>query len=50
LIIILKLKKSSGNRSVLTGVLVAVGELAQVSGPEMAVYTDDLFPSSIGGV
>ena len=27
----------------LTSVLVAVGELAQVSGPEMAVYADDLF-------
>ena len=27
----------------LTSVLVAVGELAQVSGPEMAVYADGLF-------
>ena len=31
----------------LTSVLVAVGELAQVSGPEMAVYADDLFSSII---
>ena len=27
----------------MTSVLVVVGELAQVSGPEMAVYADDLF-------
>ena len=27
----------------LTSVLVAVGELAQVSGSEMAVYINDLF-------
>ena len=27
----------------LTSVLVAVGELAQVSGLEMAMYADDLF-------
>ena len=31
-----------GNTSVLTSVLVAVGELAQVPGREMAVYADDL--------
>ena len=42
-VLIPKLKESSGNTSVLTSVLVAVGELAQVSGPELAVYTDDLF-------
>ena len=42
-VLIPKLKESSGNTSVLTSVLVAVGELAQVPGPEMAVYTDDLF-------
>ena len=34
-VLILKLKKSSGNRSVLTSLLVTVGELAQVSGSEM---------------
>ena len=42
-VLIPKLKESSGNMSVLTSVLVAVGELAQVSGPEMAVYADGLF-------
>ena len=42
-VLIPKLKESSGNPSVLTSVLVAVGELAQVSGPEMAMYADDLF-------
>ena len=42
-VLIPKLKESSGNTSVLTSVLVAVGELAQVPGPEMAVYADDLF-------
>ena len=42
-ILIPKLKESSGNTSVLTSVLAAVGELAQVSGPEMAVYADNLF-------
>ena len=31
----------------LASVLVAVGELAQVPGPEMAVYTDDLFSITI---
>ena len=31
------------NRSVVTSVLVTVGELAQVSEPEMTVYADDLF-------
>ena len=42
-VLIPKLKESSGNTSVLTSVLVAVGELAQVPGPEMAMYADDLF-------
>ena len=42
-ILIPKLKESSGNTSVPTSVLVAIGELAQVPGPEMAVYADDLF-------
>ena len=42
-VLIPKLKESSGNPSVFTSVLVAVGELAQVSGPEMAMYADDLF-------
>ena len=32
----------------LTSVLVAVGELAQVSGPEMAVYADDFSGDSDG--
>ena len=41
-VLIPKLKESSGT-FVLTSVLVAVGELAQVSGLEMAVYADDLF-------
>ena len=27
----------------MTSVLFVIGELAQVSGPEMAVYADDLF-------
>ena len=42
-VLIPKLKESSGNTSVLTSVLVVGGELAQVSGPEMAMYADDLF-------
>ena len=42
-VLIPKLKESSWNTSMLTSVLVAVGELAQVSGPEIAMYTDDLF-------
>ena len=42
-VLIPKLKESSGNTSVLTSVLVAVGELAQVPGPEMAMYADDIF-------
>ena len=42
-VLIPKLKESSGNTSVLTSVLVAVGELVQVPGPEMAEYADDLF-------
>ena len=41
-VLIPKLKESNGNTSVLTSVLVAIGELAQVSGPEMAVYSDNL--------
>ena len=39
-VLIPKLKESRGNTSVLTSVLVAVGELAQVPGPEM--HTDDM--------
>ena len=39
-VLIPKLKESCGNMSVLTSVLVAVGELAQVPGPEM--HTDDM--------
>ena len=46
-VLIPKLKESSGNTSVLTSVLVVVGELAQVSGPEMAMYTDDLYSITI---
>ena len=42
-VLIPKLKKSSASTSVLASVLVAVGKLAQVPGPEMAVYADDLF-------
>ena len=37
------MKESSGNTSVLISVLVAVGDLAPVPGPEVAMYTDDLF-------
>ena len=39
-VLIPKLKESRGNTSVLTSVLVAIGELAQVPGPEM--HTDDM--------
>ena len=46
-VLIPKLKELSGHTSVLTSVVVAVGELVQVSGPEMAMYADDLFPSSV---
>ena len=42
-VLIPKLKESRGNTSVLTSVLVAVGELAQVSESEMAVYAGNLF-------
>ena len=46
-VLIPKLKESSGNTSVLTSVLVAVGELAQVPVPEMAMYADDIFSITI---
>ena len=36
-VLIPKLQKSSGNRSVLTSLLVTVGELPQVSGSEMVL-------------
>ena len=47
LVLIPKLKESSGNMSVLTSVLVAVGELAQVPDQRWPCTQMTSFPSSL---
>lgn len=43
-VLIPKLKDSDPNPAVVISILIAVGEMAQVSGREMQKYTDDLLP------